>query len=154
MKTVIRRAAAGGPRVDTAAFLLVIFWAGSTLDHIYPLKAGLIRRKVRRERRPTLPVENPFVFYPKYFWGLLSVHGQSVHGQAAVKVMKIWWFMRGVLKDPNAKSYTDEALRTCDDYHHREMDQLSDAARQAAAKAKSIEERKHATASARVEAAE
>jgi hypothetical protein len=149
MKTVIRRAAAGGPRVDTVALLLVTFWAASTLYHIYPLEAGLIRRKVRRDRRPTLPVENPLVFYPKYFWDLLSIHGK-----AAVKLAKIWWFMRGVLKDPNAKSYTDEALRTSDDYDHQEMYQLSDAARQAAEKARRLEERKHAQAAARVEAAE
>jgi radical SAM superfamily enzyme YgiQ (UPF0313 family) len=83
MKTVIRRAAAGGARVDTVAFLLVTFWAASTLYNIYPLEAGLVRRKVRRDRRPTMPVENPFVFYPKYVWGLLSVHGQ-----AAVKLAK------------------------------------------------------------------
>ncbi len=149
MKTVIRRAAAGGPRVDTVAFLLVTFWAASTLYHIYPLEAGLVRRKVRRDRRPTLPVENPLVFYPKYFWSLLSIHGR-----AAVKLAKIWRFMRGVLKDPNAKNYTDEALRLSDDYDHQEMYQLSDAARQAAAKAKHIEERKHAHAAARAEAAE
>jgi len=148
MKTVIRRAAAGGPRVDTVAFLLVTFWAASTLYHIYPLEAGLIRRKVRRDRRPRLPLENPFVFYPKYVWGLLSVHGK-----AAVKLAKIWWFMRGVLKDPNAKNYTDEALRTSDDYDHQEMYQLSEAARQAAEKARRLGERKHAAA-VRVEAAE
>ncbi len=71
-----------------------------------------------------------------------------------MKLAKIWWFMRGVLKDPNAKAYTDEALRTADDYDGQEMYQLSDAARQAGAKAKHIEERKHAAASARVEAAE
>ena len=102
-----------------------------------------------RDPRPTLPVENPFVFYPKYFWDLLSIHGK-----AAVKLAKIWWFMRGVLKDPNAKSYTDEALRISDDYDRQEMYQLSDAARQAAAKAKHIEERKHAHAAARADAAE
>jgi hypothetical protein len=62
--------------------------------------------------------------------------------------------MRGVLKDPNAKSYTDEALRTSDDYDHQEMYQLSEAAKAAAAKAKHIEERKHAAAAARAEAAE
>ena len=149
MKTVIRRAAAGGPRVDTVAFLLVTFWAASTLYHIYPLEAGLIRRKVRRDRRPTLPIENPLVFYPRYVWDLLSIHGR-----AAVKLMKIWWFMRSVLKNPNAKNYTDEALRLSDDYDHQEMYQLSDAARQAAAKAKRIEEHRHAHAAARAEAAE
>ncbi len=61
-----------------------------------------------------------------------------------MKLAKIWWFMRQVLKDPNAKNYTDEALRISDDYDHQEMYQLSDAARQAGAKAKRIEEQKHA----------
>jgi len=148
MKTVIRRAAAGGPRVDTVAFLLVTFWAASNLYHIYPLEAGLVRRKVRRDRRPTLPIENPFVFYPKYVWDLLSIHGQ-----AAVKLAKIWWFMRQVVKDPNARTYTDEALQARDDYDHQEMYQLSESARAAAAKAKRIEEHKHA-APARADAAE
>jgi len=83
-------------------------------------------------------------------WGLLSVHGKA----AAIKLAKIWWFMRGVLKDWNAKSCTDEALRTSDDYDHQEMYQLSDAARQAAEKARRLEERKQAQAAARVEAAE
>ena len=148
MKTVIRRAAAGGPRVDTVTFLLVTFWAASTLYHIYPLEAGLIRRKVRRDRRPGLPIENPFVFYPRYVWDLLSIHGR-----AAVKLAKIWWFMRQVVKDPNAKTYTDEALQVRDDYDHQEMYQLSESARAAAAKAKRIEEHKHA-APARADAAE
>ena len=56
----------------------------------------------------------------QYFWGLLSVHGK-----AAVKLAKIWWFMRSVLKDPNIRSYTDEALRTSDDYDRQEMYQPS-----------------------------
>ena len=59
-----------------------------------------------------------------------------------------------ISEDPNAKSYTDEALRSSDDYDHQEMYQLSDAARQAAAKAKRIEEHKHAHAATRAEAAE
>ncbi len=69
-------------------------------------------------------------------WGLLSVHGKA----AVIKLVKIWWFMRGVLQDWNAKSYTDQALRTSDDYDHQEMHQLSDAARQAAEKARHLEE--------------
>ena len=52
--------------------------------------------------------------------------------------------MRGVLADPNAKAYTDEALRTADDYDHQELFQLSDSARAAGARAKRIEERSQA----------
>jgi radical SAM superfamily enzyme YgiQ (UPF0313 family) len=149
MKTVIRRAAAGGPRVDTIAFLMVTFWAASTLYNIYPLEAGLIRRRVRRDRRPTLPIENPLVFYPReagvFLWK---------HAKIATKLAKIWWFARNVIRDPSAKNYTDEALRPVNDYDHQEMYQLSDAARQAAEKARRLEERKHAPAPAPATAAE
>ena len=74
-----------------------------------------------------------------------------------MKLAKIWSLMRGVLKDPNAKNYIDEAFRTSDGYDHQEMCQLSDAVRPAATKAKRIEELdepEHAHAAARAEAAE
>jgi len=146
MKTVIRRAAAGGPRVDAVAFLLVTFWAASTLYNIYPLEAGLFRRRIRRDRRPGLPIENPLVFYPREAGVFLWKHAKIVG-----KLAKMWWFMRSVLSDPNARNYTDEALRVANDYDHQEMYKLSEAARAAAAKAKRIEERQHA---ARADAAE
>jgi hypothetical protein len=139
MKTVIRRAAAGGPRVDTVAFLMVTFWAASTLYNIYPLEAGLLRRKYRLDRRPSLPIENPLVFYPRE-----AAHFLANHMKIAVKFAKIWWFMRSVLGDPNSKSYTDEALRTAEDYDHQELYRLSESARAAGARAKRIEERGHA----------
>ncbi|MGO9422995.1 B12-binding domain-containing radical SAM protein [Roseiarcus sp.] len=137
MKTVIRRAAAGGPRADTVSFLMVMFWAASTLYNIYPLEAGLLRRKYRLDRRPSLPIENRFVFYPRE-----AAKFVANHTKIAIKFAKIWWFMRGVLKDPNAKAYTDEALQSSD-YDHMEIFQLSDSARAAGAKAKRIEERVH-----------
>jgi radical SAM superfamily enzyme YgiQ (UPF0313 family) len=141
MKTVIRRAAAGGPRVDAVCFLMVTFWASSQLYNIYPLEAGLMRRKVRTDRRPGRAIENPLVFYPRYAW-----ETASIFGRAGAKLAQLWRFARTVQRDPNAKNYTDEALRTSDDYDHQEMYQLTESARQAGAKAKRIEEHKHARA--------
>jgi hypothetical protein len=67
---------------------------------------------------------------------------------------KVHLMVRRIERDPNAKTYTDEALRLTDDYEHQEMYQLSEAARQAGAKAKRIEEhRHHAEPAAKVEAA-
>ena len=143
MKTVIRRAAAGGPRVDTVAFLMVAFWAASTLYDIYPLEAGLLRRKYRLDRRPGLPRENPLAFYPREAVGFVVNHAKIV-----AKLAKIWWFMRGVVKDPAAKAYTDEALRVANDYDGQELYQQSESARAVGAKAKRIEERKRATVGA------
>ena len=59
IKTVIRRAVAGGPRPDTVAYLLTWFWASFHFYNIYPLETGMIRRRYRRDRRPGLPLENP-----------------------------------------------------------------------------------------------
>jgi hypothetical protein len=44
---------------------LFAFHAPVVYERMHPLEGGLIRRKVRRDRRPGFPVENPLVFYPK-----------------------------------------------------------------------------------------
>ena len=41
IKTVIRRAVAGGPRPDTVAYLLTWFWASFHFYNIYPLETGI-----------------------------------------------------------------------------------------------------------------
>ena len=141
IKTVIRRAVAGGPRPDTVAYLLTWFWASFHFYNIYPLETGMIRRRYRRDRRPGLPLENPLAFYTRH-WG-----GQVVtYGRILAMFAKIHLWTRRLERDPNAKNYTDAALRTSDDYDHQEMYQLTEAARQAGAKAKRIEEHKHARA--------
>jgi len=150
IKTVIRRAVAGGPRPDTVAYLLTWFWASFHFYNIYPLETGMIRRRYRRDRRPGMPLENPLVFYTRH-WG-----GQVVtYAKILAMFAKIHLWVRRLERDPNAKSYTDEALRPTDDYEHQEMYQLSEAARKAGEKAKRIEEhRHHAAAPARADAAE
>ena len=68
------------------------------------------------------------------------------YGRILAMFAKIHLWTRRLERDPNAKDYTDEALRKTDDYDHQEMYQLTEAARQAGEKAKHIEERKHAHA--------
>ncbi len=149
IKTVIRRAAAGGPRVETVAYLLVWFWASWEFYNIYPLESGLIRRKVRRDRRPGMKIESALTFYPRYVADLVVKHAKIL-GMFA----RITWFARSVKRDPDARNYTDAALReSTADYDTLEMFQLSESARQAGAKAKRIEERAHGAAT-KAEAAE
>ena len=96
-----------------------------------------MRRKVRTDRRPGMPIENALVFYPRYAWETISIFGR-----AAVKLCRLWRFARSVQRDPNAKSYTDAALigSTSDD--SLEMFQLSESARKAGERARRIEEHK------------
>ncbi len=42
-------------------FLLIWFYGCVTVEKIHPLEGGYLRRKVRTDRRPGLPIENPLM---------------------------------------------------------------------------------------------
>jgi hypothetical protein len=103
MRTILRRAAAnpnGRPR--TIVIALLWFKLAVTFEGVHPLESGAFRCKSRRERRPGLPRENPFVFYPRYL------------GETAVKAWRYWSIYRrsqlalkAVLAAPDRTTYTD-----------------------------------------------
>ncbi len=77
------------------------FWR---IEGIHPLEGGVLRRKVRRDRRPTMPRENPLTFYPRY-WGETAVK--------AVKWAKVYYtasrLQKRIYTDPARFDYTDLA---------------------------------------------
>jgi Radical SAM superfamily len=133
METVMRRAVATGISPGKMMFLLLWFYGCVTIEKIHPLEGGYLRRKVRRDRRPTMPVENPFIFYPKYVFGLIAKH---------VAISRIIWRMaavrRAIKRDPSARSYMDQALTpvTAQELDGLEMFTVTASARNAAEKAK------------------
>jgi radical SAM superfamily enzyme YgiQ (UPF0313 family) len=135
MVTVIRRATASGMRTNTIMFLMVWFWASMELYNIYPLESGVQRRKVRRDRRPGLPIESAWTFYPRFVWDLAGKHLRF-----ARKFWKMYWIQLAISRDPKARDYTDAALRadSAADYDSLEMFQINDAARKAGDKAKRL----------------
>lgn len=105
LETVMRRAHATGSNPGNMLLLLLWFYACIRLENVDPLQGGYLRRKYRKDRRPTLPIESPFVFYPKYVGNLISKH--VTLGRLIVK----YWLIRTTLKrDPNIRNYMDEAL--------------------------------------------
>jgi len=133
METVMRRAAATGISAGKTLFLLLWFYGCITLERIHPLEGGYLRRKYRRDRRPTLPVESPLVFYPRYFGELAAKHWKM--GQM------IWRFSRirqRIKRDPAARQYTDLALTPMgrDELDTLEMFTMTDAAKSAVTKAR------------------
>ncbi len=133
METIMRRAYATGISPGKMMFLLIWFYGCVTIEKIHPLEGGYLRRKVRRDRRPGMPIENPFLFYPKYVAELIAKH---------VKIAGIVWRMgrtrRAIKRDPKARLYRDLALTPVadEDLETLEMFQQNDATRAAAAKAK------------------
>ena len=141
IKTVIRRAVAGGPRPDTVAYLLTWFWASFHFYNIYPLETGMIRRRYRRDRRPGMPLENPLVFYTRHWGGQVVTYGQDPGDVRQDPLLDAQARTRSERQELYRRGAAD-----ADDYDHQEMYQLTEAARQAGAKAKRIEEQKHARA--------
>jgi hypothetical protein len=131
--TVLRRAAATRISTSTMLYLLLWFSGSMAFEGIHPLESGLIRRKVRRDRRPGFAIESPLIFYPKYAADLVMKH---------VKFARLFWKMykvsRTIKRDPHARDYMDTALSpvTSSDLDLLEMFQVTEAARTVATKAR------------------
>jgi hypothetical protein len=135
IETILRRAVATRLNTSSMALLLLWFSASVALEKVHPLESGVVRLKSRRDRRPGMKRESPFVFYPRYAGDLLIKH---------VKMARLLWrslaLARRIKKDPDARAYLDTALSpvTIGDLDALEMFNISDGARAAASKAKRL----------------
>ena len=143
METIMRRAAAVGTSPGKALFLLLWFWAAVKLEKVHPLQGGYLRRRVRRDRRPGLPLENPLAFYPR----VAATHVVN-HIRMAGLALKLWKLRRQLRHDPKARDYMDLALTppTEADLDDLDMFNATDAARAAGDKAKAKAAKAHVAA--------
>ena len=105
MKTLLRRAAATGVPLGSLVRLLARFALTDPLENVHPLQSGILRLKHPSERRPDLPRERLWVFWPRFMWHTLRTHAISAH-----MVMRLLLWKRAITRDPDARSYTDLAL--------------------------------------------
>ena len=131
MKTVMRRSVATRSNPGNMLLLLTWYWGCIELEKVHPLQGGYLRRKYRRERRPTMALESPLVFYPKYVGGLVWNHMRL-----AARIIDFALFRRKLKNDPDAGSYNDLALTPPaeDEFDSYEMFAVSESAKAAAAK--------------------
>ena len=139
METIMRRAAAVGASPGKALFLIIWFWACVKLEKVHPLQGGYLRRKVRRDRRPGLPLENPLLFYPRCIADV-AVN----HVRVAALALRLWK-LRRELRRPEARAYMDQALTppTEADLDDLEIFNNSDSSRVAGDKAKTLAAKHH-----------
>jgi hypothetical protein len=71
---VIRRAREWGYSPRNMMVKLLAFSAVPRIERIHPLEGGMFRRKYRRDRRPSLPMESPLAFYSRYVGEIVSKH--------------------------------------------------------------------------------
>jgi len=130
-ETVMRRAEATGSGPGKVLTQLIWSYCSVVLENVHPYQGGYLRRKYRKDRRPSLPIESPFVFYPRYVTGLLYKHFKLAQA--------IWRYRPFAVKlrrDPAARNYTDMALTpvTDEEFDSFEMFTARDAAKSAVMK--------------------
>jgi hypothetical protein len=92
---------------DAAASIkvLVNFATTTRLENVHPLQGGIFRLKHPSERRPGLPRERSFVFWPRFVWQTLGKHAVIVATIARLLVIKFV-----ITRDPAARTFKDTAL--------------------------------------------
>jgi radical SAM superfamily enzyme YgiQ (UPF0313 family) len=93
IETVLRRTASAGIEPKRLLFMQAWFRGAIEIEGIHPLECGVLRRKCRTDRRPGFAIENPLVFYPRYWletatklsrWALLAARHMRI-GRKIVK---------------------------------------------------------------------
>jgi radical SAM superfamily enzyme YgiQ (UPF0313 family) len=150
VETILRRVAKTRANASNALFLITWFMGSINIEHIHPLESGFLRLRSRRDRRPGLPIEPVWLFYPKY---LAEIAGKLVKWSTLYfKLRRIYLRIK---HDPQRFAYTDTAMTAvaADEAETHELFH-TDAARAYVAQAKRVKDAQEGHAHEVVEAAE
>ena len=101
----MRRAEAFGLTYKRALEGLVFFRHCVAREGVHPMDSGLVRMKRRRDRRPGLPLENPFAFYPRVWW-----EGVAKGVAIAREYVTFDALGKRIAADPERFAYLDKAI--------------------------------------------
>jgi hypothetical protein len=104
IETILRRAQACGINIFRLAQIILWFAGSLTIEKVHPLQGGLVRLKSRRERRPELPMEPVWSFYPFLAWEMLVKHA---------RIVKAGWGIYRIYRKVAASKhlpYSDQAM--------------------------------------------
>jgi pyruvate-formate lyase-activating enzyme len=134
IKTLFRRAAACGVSTARLAALIFAFYGSYVFEHVHPLQSGLIRRKLRSQRRPGMPREGLFPFSMRRTREVLGNYFPALWFRLKLELIR-----RRILNEPGIPTYTDLALSPVEDdltTDKLELFQATEAARHAADQAR------------------
>jgi hypothetical protein len=135
METILRRGAATNCSMSRLVSFVFLFCSSVPLENVHPLQGGLLRRKYRRDRRPGMPIEPIWSFYPKYTWDFVRKYSRALR-------LLLWLHVtnRRLQKHPNRYTYTDLAMTPVSEGETETLELLthSSAAREAVAHVRKI----------------
>ena len=138
IETLLRRAQTSGAGAKRMSLAILQFYGSYKYDGVHPLQGGILRRKVRSLRRPGLKRANPLIFYPARVWETVSNHISL-----AAFFLRLDKLRKRVERDAKTTPYTDVALTPVESAADETLEifNITDAAREAVAKAKSKSKR-------------
>jgi hypothetical protein len=124
IEKVLRRCVVTGTSPGKTMANLVWFRGSAQIEKVHPMEGGFLRLKFRKDRRPILPTESPWIFYPKYLAETLWKQFQW-----ASLFARCYFILRKVIRDPKRSEYKDLAVApvTEDDLETQELFQSAEA---------------------------
>jgi len=110
LDTIIRRGAASNMGLSRLQAVLWFFSSVHAVEKLHPLQCGVMRLKYRRDRRPGLPLEPVWRFYPRYAWEIVSKHARVFNHWLDLELM-----VRRARRTARPGQYTDRALTPVSD---------------------------------------
>jgi hypothetical protein len=116
LETVLRRGAARGLNLRTLLHAFTGFRGAVEIENLHPLEGGLLRRKVRHQRRPGFRMLNPLIFYPWRTFDWFRQVGRAI--ALYLRFRRVW---KRVVSDPNRHLYTDFSLQPVTEEEETEL---------------------------------
>jgi Radical SAM superfamily len=123
INTIIRRATASSMGVSRLQAVLWFFSSVHMVEKLHPLQCGVVRLKYRNDRRPGLPLEPIWTFYPKYVCELVAKHARVLKHWFDLELM-VWRARRnagpGQYADRALTPVADDETETLEMFTHNE----------------------------------
>ena len=99
----------------------MIFATTVSLEKVHPLDSGLFRLRHPSERRPGLPRESAWIFWPRFAFDIVRKHVAHRDGDRPA-CCRAWM---KIARDPNATAYMDQALMPVGDDDDATLDLMT-----------------------------
>jgi hypothetical protein len=131
METIMRRARGKG--ASRRRDVMLWFYSCIHFEGLHPLDGGILRLKSRRDRRPGMPLESPFVYYPRRI-------ARTLYNQVRLLalVLKFARVRKKIRRDPARRDYMDLAVAPVDETELTELEFFTHTASAQAAAAKAL----------------
>lgn len=117
MRRLLRRTAATGGKISSMVKLLLTFSLTVGLEGVHPLQSGVIRLRHPSERRPGLPRELAWIFWPRLAWDTVHKTFVTLSRLSGLSIDAI-----KAVRDPERDNYMDQALTPVHDDDDETLD--------------------------------